>query len=247
MKKTVLFCVLIACAALVGGAFILQKPFVQLRNAGGITVKGTAVRKVVSNAATWEGRIEVRSFMDGRTDEQTLKEGYEKIELQTKIARECLLKQGATPESLEIGAPAISPIYEYVDGRSTGIVRGYQFVASLYDHSTDVDNVRQLAHNASELIRRGVEFTSGNPNFYYTKLENLKVQLLQEASSNARLRAHALISGSGCVLGGVVSASQGVFQITEPLSTDVSDWGCYDTRSVEKEVKCVVTVTYAVK
>jgi hypothetical protein len=43
------------------------------------------------------------------------------------------------------------------------------------------------------------------------------------------------------------SANQGVFQITAPYSTEVSDWGQYDVNSIEKVVKAVVTIDYSVK
>lgn len=71
------------------------------------------------------------------------------------------------------------------------------------------------------------------------------MRLLETAAQNARERAEKLVSGSGSKLGPVVSASQGIFQITRPLSNDTSDWGMYDTSSFEKDVKCVVTIEFS--
>ncbi len=248
MKKTILVSSVIAlfavCAAMVASAVILHKPFVRLRSADGVVVKGTSSERVISDAATWTGRIEAR--VSGG-EAQDLKDGYAKIAAQAEIAKACLLELGAREESLEIGAPSVSPIYEYKDGRQTGGVLGYQFSAVVSYRSGDVMAVRELARSASELIRRGVEFSSGTPSYYYTRLEDAKLSLLEQASANAQERARALVGGNQVRLGGVISASQGVFQVTAPLSTETSDWGCYDTHSIEKEIKCVVTVTYAVQ
>ena len=53
--------------------------------------------------------------------------------------------------------------------------------------------------------------------------------------------------GSGAQFGLVLSASQGIFQITAPLSPETSDWDVYDTSSYEKEIKCVVTIEFSTK
>ena len=62
----------------------------------------------------------------------------------------------------------------------------------------------------------------------------------------AQQRAEQFASGSGVTVGALRSASQGVFQITRPNSTETADYGSYDTGTVEKVVKAVVTVEYAV-
>ena len=74
----------------------------------------------------------------------------------------------------------------------------------------------------------------------------MKLQMLSEASDNARSRGQMLVGSSG-KLGGLRSASQGVFQITSPLSTEVSDMGISDTESIDKVVKAVVTLEYAIE
>ena len=55
-----------------------------------------------------------------------------------------------------------------------------------------------------------------------------------------------LAEAGGAKLGSIMSASQGVFQITQPLSTEVAYYGMYDTSTVEKDVRCVVNVQFAV-
>lgn len=53
-----------------------------------------------------------------------------------------------------------------------------------------------------------------------------------------------LAKSAGNRVVGVISASQGIFQITQPNSTQTSSWGMYDTSSIEKKVRAVVTMEF---
>jgi hypothetical protein len=61
------------------------------------------------------------------------------------------------------------------------------------------------------------------------------------------MRAEELAKNSGSEVGTLKYASQGVFQITPVHSTDVSDYGIYDTSTIEKSIKAVVTIEYSIK
>ena len=54
-----------------------------------------------------------------------------------------------------------------------------------------------------------------------------------------------LIAASGGRLGSLRGVDVGVFQVTSPNSTDVSDYGTYDTSTLRKDVTAVVNVTFA--
>ena len=66
------------------------------------------------------------------------------------------------------------------------------------------------------------------------------------ASADARLRADNIASATGAALGELRDARMGVLQITRPLSTEVSSWGIYDTDTIEKDVRAVVTATFGI-
>ena len=68
--------------------------------------------------------------------------------------------------------------------------------------------------------------------------------LLEQAADNARLRAERLARSSGNRVANIISASQGIFQITQPNSTETASWGMYDTSTIEKKVRAVVTMRY---
>jgi hypothetical protein len=85
-----------------------------------------------------------------------------------------------------------------------------------------------------------------SPQFFFSKLDTLKVDLLRDATKNALERAKAVVEPTGRHAGAISSASTGVFQITGKNSTDVSDYGIYDTSSVDKKVTAVVNATFRV-
>ncbi len=103
--------------------------------------------------------------------------------------------------------------------------------------TTDVALANRLAKESTQLIREGIAFRSYPPSFYYTKLEGLKLDLLEQAAENAQLRAERLARSSGNRVANIISASQGIFQITRPNSTETASWGMYDTSSIEKKVR----------
>ena len=88
---------------------------------------------------------------------------------------------------------------------------------------------------------------SGAPEYFYTKLDELKLEMLAKATQNAKLRAENMVKATGNKIGSIRSARMGVFQITPVTSTEISDWGVNDTTSLEKKVMAVVTVSFAIE
>lgn len=107
--------------------------------------------------------------------------------------------------------------------------------------------ITRLSMESTELIDQGVEFSSGAPEYYYTKLDELKIEMLAKATQNAKQRAENMTQATGNKIGLMRSAKMGVFQITPINSTDVSDWGVNDATSLEKKVTAVVTVSFAIE
>lgn len=106
---------------------------------------------------------------------------------------------------------------------------------------------RVLDVAGSAKIRIGAHVESLAPDFVYTKLADLKVRMLGEATANARERAERIASGSGCRVGAVKEASAGVLQITPPWSTEVTSSGVNDTSSIEKDVTSVVHLSMMIE
>ena len=220
-------------SALIGGR-ALEK----VRSAtDGVTVKGVAEKGITSDLATWRGTLSVRA---GDTVD-----GYDKIQLHLTTTINFLLKQGITEDALDEGTINVSTQYKRdAKGQTTSEIEGYTLTQIFTVTTTDVSLAKRLAKESTQLIRQGIAFRSHAPSFYYTKLEDLKLDLLERAAENAQLRAERLAKSSDNRVANIISASQGIFQITQPNSTETASWGMYDTSTIEKKVRAVVTMRY---
>lgn len=207
---------------------------------GTIYVKGCAEKIINSDFVKWQGTI----IADGIT----LLRAYEKIENDLAILKKYLLEQGVQ-ESLLVFLPIdISVIYERNDkGYQTNVVESYRLNQTFNLASTDIDLVTKVSRNITSLIKEGLTIQSNTPDYFYLKLDELKINMLGEAAKDARHRAEELVSNSsGSRVGVLRSAQQGVFQITPAHSNSVSDYGECDTSSIMKRIKAVVTIEYAI-
>jgi hypothetical protein len=227
-------------AGLVIAAALVSASLERIKLAGDkITVKGYAEEKVVSDAGTWRATVTVRAA--------DLQSGYRKLE--SDSARLMAVLQAVAGESAAVSSTPVNarPQYEIGPGGvQTGRIAGYELDRNFELSSGDVALIGKVAAQASSLISEGVNVNSWPPQYFYDDLNAVKVRLIGAATRDAQQRAEQFASGSGVTVGALRSASQGVFQITRPNSTETADYGSYDTSTVEKVVKAVVTVEYAV-
>src|SRR4029077_3692394 len=111
--------------------------------------------------------------------------------------------------------------------------------------SSRVDAIAALAEHSSSLLAQGIPLAADPPQYVYTKLPSLRPRLLAAATKDAQRRAEVLVAASGAKLGKLRGVNVGVFQVSSPNSTDVSDYGVYDTTTLRKDVTAVVNVTFA--
>jgi hypothetical protein len=78
-------------------------------------------------------------------------------------------------------------------------------------------------------------------------LSDIKLELLAEATKDAQKRALEIAKNSNVRLGNVTSLRVGVFQITEPFSTEVSDYGMYNTRTKQKDITVTVRASFKIQ
>lgn len=225
---------------LVVSALIVSRSLERIKLAGDkILVKGYAEEKVVSDAGTWRGTVTVRAA--------DLQAGYRKMEQDS--ARVAAMLRTSAGEGAQLSSSSVATRAQYEvgpGGVQTGRVTGYELERSFELTSTDVKLIGRIANDASSLISEGVNINSWPPQYFFNDLNAVKVRLIGAATKDAQLRAEQFASNSGVTVGPLRSASQGVFQITRPNSTETADYGSYDTSTVEKVVKAVVTVEYSV-
>jgi len=123
----------------------------------------------------------------------------------------------------------------------------YALSQSFSTQSSDIARMTALSTAALGLIAQGVELASRSPRYVYTKLEEVKIEMIRAATENAKLRAEQLARTAGKSVGAPMTARIGVFQIRPLHSQEVSDYGINDVTSVEKEIVCTVTINFLVE
>ena len=205
-----------------------------------ITVKGYAEKAIAADKASWEFSVSV-------TDPD-LAAASTKLDADVAAVRAHLAQTASLPEDLTVFPVSVNVVKKKNDkGKTTNEVDYYVLSQSFRVASPEVRRIEAMANGLNPLLARGIFVQSGTPEYISTEIDRHKKDLLAEATRNGRERATILAENSGGTLGGLVDASQGVFQIVPLDSTRVSDYGVYDTSTVDKAVKAVVTLSFAVE
>lgn len=211
---------------------------------GGLTATGSASCDFESDLIVWRGSYTAFDV--------TAQSAYKKLAKDGETVRQYLLNNGVTEEEMTFGSVSISQRWEseYNDeGYEIGrYLEGYDLYQQITITSNDVDKVDAVSRNVTQLIESNVEFTSYEPEYFYTKLDELKLQLVDEATQNAKERIDIMAEGTGASLGELLNANLGVFQITaQNTSSEYSYGGAFDTSSRFKTASITVKLNYSVQ
>jgi len=139
------------------------------------------------------------------------------------------------------------PQEEWVNGSSTGRITSYRASRAVTVRTDDVNLVLKLSTNLGSLLETGINVSNYGPQFYVSKLSELRPELLKQAMEDARVRADSIVEATGGKVGNVMSVRSGPFQVTSPDSVDTSAGGFYDTATIDKTITSTVTVVFKVK
>ena len=206
----------------------------------GITVTGSASKIVKSDKGSLYFNITTRN--------KSRRAGYETIKRQLPIIKSYLISKGIKEEDINIKTTNCYNTYKILpNGNSSNEVEYYNIQQPVEIKSDKVDTIRDISTDITSLMSKGIDLDVNMPEYYYSKISDLKVELLNEASKDAKQRATAMLKATHNRTGKIQSVKMGVFQITSPNSTNVSDSGIYDTESVEKKVTAVANVVFKIK
>lgn len=124
---------------------------------------------------------------------------------------------------------------------------GYTLDQRIYIISNEIEKVEQLAIDPIVFVDGGVTFDNSTMEFFSSKIEDIKKQLLGKATQNAFERAEEITSTTDLKIDKLISARAGVFQITEPYSTEVAGYGIHNTSSARKNIKVTVSAEFTLK
>jgi hypothetical protein len=204
-----------------------------------ITVTGSAKRRITSDLVVWSAGITQQA--------PQLAEAYKGLADNIPRIKQYLLSKGIPENQMTVSSiSSVTLKGKDSDGNETNEITGYSLSQSIEVRSNEVQKIAQVARESTELINQGILIESSAPKYYYTAIGDLKVEMLGEAAKDAKERAAKIASSTGNSIGSVRSAKMGVLQITAADSTDVSDYGVYDTTTIDKDMTAVVNVSFAV-
>jgi uncharacterized protein len=232
---------LFLAAGLVLSSMLGTTAWVKIKNSQFITSKGSTRKNVKSDLVVWNG-----SFT---TEAPTLLEAQQKLKSDAGKVAEFLSANDVT--NLVFKPIAIEEIQASVSNETNGgsISRqetiGYRLTQKVRVESDDVERMAQL--DTTPLVEQDVLFTTEPPQFLYTKVAEEKIEMLADATKDARARAEQIAAQGSRSIANLHDAEMGVFQITPLHESDTSGDGMNDTSSLDKTITAVVTATFLLK
>lgn len=208
-----------------------------------IEVTGSAKRRITSDLIEWTAEIHTTD-KDRVAGVRLLKEHVEKT-------RAWLKAQGVPDDEIRVSSASADERFEtqYEGSGENRIERavsaGWRSTQSITIRSVDVARVERVSREVTTLLEQGVELSSLPPSYFYTKLADLKIEMLAEASKDARTRADQILAAAGGGhIGRLLRADMGVINVNPANSTETSWQGNNDTTSLEKDILTIVHVTF---
>jgi hypothetical protein len=201
-----------------------------------IQVTGAATEPFEADVVKWSITISRQVATDGVSD------GYAALrEDRAQVVRR-LGEAGIPEQTLNVQPVTANPRWDQF-GSQVGfsLDQGLTVVAEGGGRELEA-----LALDPRSLLEGGVVLQYSRLEYFFSGIDELKHRLLSQATADARRRAEEIAGGSEMTIDKIVSARAGVFQITEPFSTEVSDYGVHSTATRKKEITVTVHATFSV-
>ena len=227
----------ILAVAIVFAAWLLGRGIVQFRLADRyVSVKGVAERDVVADVGIWPLRFVAADDL--------LESARNKIETDRRRVTAFLMRAGLDSSAISLRSLEVTDAE--ANRYSQGPVRSRYIVnMTLVVRSNDVERLGRASQSIGELVAAGVvlsagEYGGGGPTYLFTRLNDLKPEMLAESTANARKAAQQFALESGSKVGAIRRAYQGVFEI---LPRDQAR-GIDQSSEIRKVLRVVSTLEY---
>ena len=204
-----------------------------------ISVTGSAYEIVTSDRGTLELSINVKRY--------TKQEAYKVVQEQLKVVQKYLADKKIDNVTVKTVNCYDTYKRDSRTGYSTNEIESFTISQPITIVSNDVELIKDISTDIQGLINQGIDIYVMTPSYDYSKLPELKVTLLEKASNDAKQRAASMLKPTHNKVGKIQAVKMGVYQITPPDSTNVSDMGINDTSTIEKKVTAVANVTFKIK
>ena len=224
---------LLVALGLVALGITLGRSFVEIKDRDRIvTVKGLAEREVAADRVIWP-----LVFKEIGNDMTTI---YNSVNRKTDIVCAFLKENGITDGEISVAAPQILDLRAERYSNNDTPYR-YNVTAVVTVTSSQVDKVRELIKRQADLLKLGVAIVDGdyryNTQYEFTGLNDIKPEMIEEATRTARSAADKFAKDSDSRLGKIRRANQGQFVIS---NRD-------ENTPYIKQVRVVTTIDYYLK
>ena len=205
-----------------------------------VVVTGLSRQDFDSDLIVWKGSFVRRA--------PELKAAYQSLAKDVETAKEFFGRSGlAKDEAVFSAVELVKSFDETTDnaGRTTRTFKEYVLTQRIRVEATDVPRIERFSRDVTGLIDAGVELYADPPEYYYTKLGALKLEMIAAATKDGRARAERIVQNAGGKLGPLRFSSLGVFQISIPNSSAETSWtGNFDVSSRRKTASITIKLQF---
>ena len=224
--------------------FLLKTTFDNFFNyISSIKVTGSSKTDFISDIIVWECTFGTQNMI--------LEDAYDKLDQDKNNIITFLNKNNVPLEDAVFTSIKISEKHENKtdrDGIRFSEFSGYVLTQNLKIESKAVDEIERLSRDVTTLINKGIEIQSKKPYYFYSKLSDLKINMISKATKDAKLRAEMIAESSASILGKLLKAQMGVFQIIAKNSTENYSWGGrHNKTSKHKTATVTMKLEYAIE
>lgn len=208
-----------------------------------INVTGLGKKDFRSDLIVWNGSFVRKNF--------DLKRAYELLKKDKENIKKYLISKDINEKEILFSSVDIHKEFDFTydsEGNRYSKFSGYRLTQKVEIESKEVEKIENIAREITDLINLGVEFYSNNPQYYYTKLSELKIEMISSATDDARVRAEKIADNARAKIGNLRYARMGIFQITGQNSNENYSWGgTFNTSSKMKTATITIKLQFAIK
>jgi len=242
VRKMIIISGICISVAIFGSSVVMSRAALKVAGADKhrITVNGSAQKIVQSDFAVWAGEC-IRRGND-------LPALYRKVGEDLAKVKKYLTSHGFGEKDIIVYRANREPFYKQNDlGNDTHEIQGYELTQVVAIRSKDIEKLKNLSRESLELINDGVEFDSASPDYFYTRLNDLKPEMFAEATAEAKRRATRMTKAAGQRIGPMRSAKEETFQVAPVDSAEPKDSEITDTDFPEKKITATVETVFEIE
>jgi hypothetical protein len=219
------------------GGFLAGEALVQSRlGYRVVTVKGLSERQVKADLGFWPVRFVVTGA--------TLEDARGKLEASEAAVRGFLAARGFTGDDMQVQNIQVEDRMAGYSANQTPEDTRFVLTEDLLVKSAEVQKLADASRMVGDLLKSGVVFSAdaynAGPSFVFTKVNDLKGDMLTEATKRAREAAEKFAVESGAKVGDIQSANQGIIEINPAVEIPNDR----PEKQIDKKVRVVTTITY---